>query len=517
MREPQGEAQHPMNYPVWDVPFGPQWLIAAIAVVHVFVSHFAIGGGLMLVLLERKAWRQDDPALREYLQRHTRFFVYLTLVGGALTGVGIWFTIGLVSPEATSNLIHTFVWVWAIEWVFFLVEVLSILVYNATWNSMPRTTHWVVGWVYFGAAYLSLMAIDGILSFQLTPGAWLKTHTLLSGFFNPGFAPSLLARTFLCGMLGGLYALLTVSWSKDRLLKEEVGRYAGGWVWVSALLAVPAAWWMWTTVPKESQALLHSNYLLGRAAVIVTTAGSLLAILAFALAWLWPRGLTRALALLFMLLGFLTVGGFEWSREDLRKPYLIYGYVYVNQVPVRSLESLREKGLLASSLYVSQKSITPQNEKKAGEELFRIACAACHRPAAGTNALAPRLKGLDSAFVGALIERAGFMKGGMPPFPGKPGEARAIARYLVSLAPVVPVSNDGAAVFARRCAQCHTVAGPFRPVGKALEGQSAADIADLIAGIDSMSDKMPAWTGNDIERQSLAQYLSKAAAERRTP
>jgi len=43
-------------------------------------------------------------------------------VVGAVTGVGIWFTIGLIAPEATSNLIHTFVWVWAIEWVFFLVE-----------------------------------------------------------------------------------------------------------------------------------------------------------------------------------------------------------------------------------------------------------------------------------------------------------------------------------------------------------------------------------------------------------
>lgn len=509
-----------MNYPVWDLPFGPQWLIAIVAVVHVFVSHFAIGGGLMLVLLEGRAWRQDDPALREYLQRHTRFFVYLTLVWGALTGVGIWFTIGLIAPEATSNLIHTFVWVWAIEWVFFLVEILSILVYQATWNSMPRAAHRLVGWIYFAAAYLSLVAINGILSFQLTPGAWLKTHSLFSGYFNPGLLPSLLARTFLCGMLGGLYALLTVSWSKDRVLKEEVGRYAGGWVWGSLLLAVPAAWWMWATAPAEGRALLHANYLLGRAALTVTCAAALLAVLAFVLAWLKPRWLTRPAALALMLLGFLTMGGFEWSREDLRKPYLIYGYVYANQVPVRSVEALKKKGLLASSLYVSEKSLTPQNEKKAGAELFRIACAACHRPASGTNALAPRLKGLDSAFVAGLIQHAELMRGGMPPFPGTPEEARAVARYLVSLAPAVPVSNDGAAVFGRRCAQCHTVAGRFRPLAAALEGQSPADMSDLIGNLDSMSNNMPPWTGNDIERQALAEYLSTAAqpsAARKTP
>jgi len=48
-----------MNYPVWYVPaFGGGLLIAMVAIVHVFVSHFAVGGGLYLVLAERKALRE---------------------------------------------------------------------------------------------------------------------------------------------------------------------------------------------------------------------------------------------------------------------------------------------------------------------------------------------------------------------------------------------------------------------------------------------------------------------------
>ena len=44
-----------MNYPVWDLTtFGGGFLIAFIAVVHVLVSHFAVGGGLFLVALEGK-------------------------------------------------------------------------------------------------------------------------------------------------------------------------------------------------------------------------------------------------------------------------------------------------------------------------------------------------------------------------------------------------------------------------------------------------------------------------------
>ena len=103
-----------MNYPVWQLGIPGGLLIAFIAVIHVFVSHFAVGGGAYLVLTERKAYRENDPALLAYVREHSKFFALLTVVFGAVTGVGIWITIGLVSPEATSSLIHTFVWGWAI-------------------------------------------------------------------------------------------------------------------------------------------------------------------------------------------------------------------------------------------------------------------------------------------------------------------------------------------------------------------------------------------------------------------
>ena len=38
-----------MNYPVWELP-ASGLLIAVVSILHVFVSHFAVGGGLFLVL-----------------------------------------------------------------------------------------------------------------------------------------------------------------------------------------------------------------------------------------------------------------------------------------------------------------------------------------------------------------------------------------------------------------------------------------------------------------------------------
>jgi len=48
-----------MNYPVWDVPvLGGAWVIAIIAIIHVLISHFAVGGGLFLPMAERRALAQ---------------------------------------------------------------------------------------------------------------------------------------------------------------------------------------------------------------------------------------------------------------------------------------------------------------------------------------------------------------------------------------------------------------------------------------------------------------------------
>ncbi len=87
----------------------------------------------------RRAYRQGDQLWLDHLKKHSRFFLLASLVCGAVTGVGIWSTIGLTSPQATSLLMRTFVWGWAIESCFFLIEVAAILLYSNGWNQVsPR-------------------------------------------------------------------------------------------------------------------------------------------------------------------------------------------------------------------------------------------------------------------------------------------------------------------------------------------------------------------------------------------
>jgi len=55
-----------MNYPFWDIPIlGSGWVIGIIAIFHVMISQFAVGGGLYLPLAERKAMRMPEGPLRD--------------------------------------------------------------------------------------------------------------------------------------------------------------------------------------------------------------------------------------------------------------------------------------------------------------------------------------------------------------------------------------------------------------------------------------------------------------------
>ena len=174
-----------MDYPIWDVAIGGGVLMGLVAISHVIVSHFAIGGGLLIAVTETLAVKRGDGEMRNLAKRASLVLILFSTVFGAISGVAIWVVAGLISPAAISALIRNYVWGWAIEWVFFFIEIVAALVYYATWDKISKRVHVMIGWIYFIAAYLSLVVINGIVTFMLTPGEWLTTGAFWDGFFNP--------------------------------------------------------------------------------------------------------------------------------------------------------------------------------------------------------------------------------------------------------------------------------------------------------------------------------------------
>jgi len=426
-----------MNYPFWEVPIiGGGVLIGIVAVIHVFVAHFAVGGGMFLPLTEYKAYKENDPRILEYVKRHTLFFVLLTLVTGAITGVGIWWTIGLVHPPATRTLLLVFVWVWATEWVMFFTEIAAALIYYYGWDRMPPKTHLTVGWIYFASAWLSLFLINGILTFMLTPGQWLQTRSLFHAFFNPTMLPSLFLRTLVAVALAGIFALITASWLQPDDLREKMVKWAGRWLIAPAVLMPVGLVWYLAMVPESAR-----RFVIGGAGPVLQVFFAVsiilsLFIFAFTLAgtFKFARQFNMPLALLIAGLALITTGFTEWVREAMRKPYVIYGYMFSNSVRVDEVPKLREKGILVNAKWSSVPYLTRDNWRDAAKEIFRVQCASCHT-LDGYNALRPLIHGWDERMIDQALQRLHILRNGvMPPFLGTEAERKALARWLAEIA-----------------------------------------------------------------------------------
>jgi cytochrome bd-type quinol oxidase subunit 1 len=422
-----------MNYPVWELAtFGGGVLVAVIATLHVFVAHFAVGGGLFLVLTEMKAYREKDKGILDYVQRHTKFFLLITMVFGALSGFGIWLVISILSPAATSILIHTFVFGWATEWVFFVVEIASLLIYYYTFNKMDARNHVIVGWIYFIAAWLSLFLIDGIISFMLTPGRWIETKSFWDGFFNPSFVPSLFFRTFIALSLAGIYGLITSTRIQDDALRQRMVRYCVMWLAAPFVLLLPSAWWYLKVIPPEARAVISDPTLTvhsaGKAFLVLTPVIFLAGLF---MAVRLPKSLQQGFSFILMILAFLYLGSFEMVRESARRPYIIHGYMYSNSILKSSLPDFQRQGVLKTAKWSKNKTVASANDAAAGEEVFKLLCISCHSVGGFRNDILERTDGMTPDQFEAILEDMGDERKQMPPFAGNQLERQALTEYVM--------------------------------------------------------------------------------------
>lgn len=495
-----------MDYPFWELPFSYGIMMAVIGIVHVFVSHFAIGGGLYLVVTEHFARKRNDTARLAYLESLSKFFALTTLVFGALTGVGIWFIIGLLNPQATSLLIHNFVWGWAVEWTFFLIEIAAAIIYYYGWRSMSPSNHLKVGWIYFAAAWLSLVIINGILAFMLTPGGWLETGSFWQGFFNPTYFSSLVFRTGICLLMAGLFGTVVATRMKDAGVRGSLVRYNTWWGLIGLAVMAPTFYWYWNAIPDAIRQVAELEMPTPINAIngsFVNAAMLLVLLIVFGL--LIPRKYKTGIAIFTLLVGFAYFGEFEWFRESLRKPYIVYDYMYGNAQEVAHADEYARDGLLNHIAFAGDDPAS---------DLYNHTCGYCHTVNGYYHALAPWFNGTDQAFIAAMVKGTGVMKGHMPPFMGTEADADLIAAHIyeqVDHRHIAEIYNLegvelGKKVYNIRCGPCHEIGG-FNDKFASLVGLGESDYRDLLGMAEYLGDRMPAFTGDEQETAALIQYL----------
>jgi cytochrome bd-type quinol oxidase subunit 1 len=406
----------------------PAVLISSIAIFHTFIAHFSIGMGLYVIVCEYLGYKKNNTALLEYTRKNSSLILFIATVLGALTGVGIWFVISTIAPLTTSTLIHNFVWFWASEWIFFVIEIVTILLYYYLWNKIERKLHLIIGAIYFISGYCSLILINGIISFQLTPGTWLETKNIWDGFFNPSFLPSTIARTGFCLILASVFSTFIISFLKNNNeIKKYTGKISTVFIVTGALFCIVGTYMWVQSIPENVRTQLSGgNVVLTHFFHYYIITGCILIALSIILEFIFYKYFNLAFAIILLCTGMIAFSYFEFTRERVRKPFLIRDYVYANGIPLDSVEKINTSGILKYANVILKRSV--QTDLKKGELIYTLECYSCHS-INGFNNLRGKLEGLRTDDIYYVIDGIGYNPL-MPPFIGTEAEKKYLAAFL---------------------------------------------------------------------------------------
>lgn len=438
-------------YPFWEVPFYTSGIvIALIATFHILPCHLATGAFWFNVYIERKAVKENRPELMEFIKKYSLLILIFCFVIGSLTGVGIWFSATVASPRGISGLIHNYVWGWATEWVFFLIEIATIYVYYYTIGRIDAKSHLMLGWVYAWAAWISMIIITGILAFMLSSGKWIETGGFFDGFFNETYWPQLFARTALMFGIAGVYAVIVASRLEKEEVRNEIIKKAALWGICGLLAGALFSVWFLFKMPEAAREL-GLNGGLPYLKHMLWAAG-----IAYAIVLLWfiicglakPRYAGTVSGIVILVILFLGIGAGEGFREGVRRPYIINQYMYGNQIVAADVEAkgvkaevnrFNQEGFL-KNLYFKPDHLDLSVKKdriRAGRIIALHQCGNCHaldrdgimRPLPSLlNNIAPSSPEEISDFMEALGDYPY-----MPPFAGNDLDKAAIGEYLFTI------------------------------------------------------------------------------------
>lgn len=552
-----------MLYPWWHIPLlTSPMLIALVSIVHVLAAMYAVGGGLILASENRYAVKKKDKPYRDYWKKHARFFLLLTVVFGGVTGVGVWWTIGLASPLATETLIRIFVFGWAIEWVFFVIEIAALFVFYYCWEKLPEQIHVRVGLIYGLAAWISLVLITGITAFMLNSrglfGDWTADGSFWPAFLNRQFLPQTFARTGASLLLATLYVWLHATWTDTAdAVRERVVRRMG----VAALIGVGifllgTVGWFWF-LPKSSLLTLQKaaamNLLLVLGAAILA-AMTLLIILGPIRS---PKRVTFPFAAALFLFGLAAVGTCEFVREAVRKPFVVDRIVYGNQVYADRVSETIRNGYLASGVW-TRMYLAQLQEKYPNLSILPLAPLTPASPVAMTDISSADEEG-EIVWTQYRYQQPRRQQGGSLP---EPAQAPAPLNQSPAFAPAatlpetpselaaaptqvpepeqatsqafIPYSaqrsaavdsaprpgfedllkmdepdriETGRVIFMYHCNDCHAPYWGYSAAAPMLVGKTKGEIAQFVRHLNRPGVNMPPWCGNDAEAQLLAEYL----------
>lgn len=423
----------PPYYPIND--YGPAMkgmVIGGLGIFHVFVAQFAIGGGMLMCYFQWLAMTGRLPAARRLLDSYFRVLILVSFVVGALTGVGMWFTSIQISARTIGMMITEFHWLWATEWAFFCLEIVAGYAFYRYADRLDDRSRMRLLVLYSIAAWGSLFWINGILSWQLTPGGWFGWDGVWAGFFNPSFFPSLLYRTVVSMTIASLIACVVINTMRDvpRDDRTALINHAAHFLAPMILMPLLGLWYL-MVMPPDSR-----SWVLGGSAAmtlfLTLSVGASVLIGGYAVVGLIRQRLyiNGATATLLCALAVVATAGGEFVREGVRKPFSIRGALYSNSIKPEEVARLRTIGSVTNDPYPLTDGVEYANDQvELGAKVFRFQCSVCHTYA-GANGLKHLTETWTTEQKRMNIAKLQYTKPFMPPFAGNAEELEALVQWL---------------------------------------------------------------------------------------
>lgn len=438
-------------YPQWYVPgIGTAWVMGIIGTIHVLASHTSVGAAWLFALLATKSVNENKPEIMVYLKKYGMFLLVFSYIIGSITGPGIWYSVTVASPRGISGLIHNFVWLWASEWVFFFVEVIGVYAMVYLIGKIDNQSYLRLAWSFAVASWATMILIVPILSFMMWPGndQWFQTGSTFDAAFNLNYFAHLGVRTAFMFAVAGAVGGIIVSTLKDRETRIEITRFLSKMGLAGLVLLSAMFMWYTMTLPDNAR-LIMDTQMMPRYGKVLLALLTITALYFMFTAWKplqLRQGIAGAMTLAIALFGLWPE---ERSRESMRKPYVAGQYIYSNQffsrdVPGKGVKSdmpiIKAKGVLATDYFVpvDLRTITPENQLRAGSLLTHVMCANCHslepdgslRPLPALFGHSKEPKMIQAYLDGALYHG---MVPYMPKMPLPEDEREAMAVYIASL------------------------------------------------------------------------------------
>lgn len=348
----------PINFPL----FGNSLVMAIVILAHVFFAFVAVGGLLIAVASEWIGWRSNSLFHDKFAKGFITFLSDMMKLGGVLGVTIVVLLIGLF-PEFTKGIYNIFFWPFVVEAGLFFIMLACTIWYRNTWNhGGNKACHIAIGVFAAMTSTIAALIINAVHAFMLTPGTFFETGNVWDAIFNPTMLASSTHLLIPCVINAAAFALIYAAWKVRRVELEGVAYYEwmrvyAGKIFAGTILLQPLSGLSFLFSVRSANAKVYSNIVSGNVSQFFWPMVGLGVVAVIASLIFWLSRLRAHTILLVGALAALTAFSFGgYTRERARKPYLIYGHMYMSdaiaqpsspQTVTSPKAALRQQGCLA--------------------------------------------------------------------------------------------------------------------------------------------------------------------------